>query len=431
MKKRVILLCLALAALVALAAGAAMAESKIQLRWFLRWDPTRVQTVATPVEKDYEASHPNIDIVVESPTSSANEYWTRLQTMVAGGSPPDVLYPATYMAQILAQNNQLLDLSSLMKYMDTRAYDRRILSLYKYGNKVIGLPIDRAALVLFYNQDLFDKAGVAYPKDNMTWEELIQLAKKLTKDTNGDGRNDQWGMHLDSDIYWQVVLYHLTGKNVFDDLAKPTKFLLKDPKAIQALQFYADMINKDRIAARPSERANQSDTFPAGNTAMILNGHWRVPTYLPLKFKWNCVTIPTGKFKANRADGSCFSIAKGSKHPKEAWEFVKYLAGTNGAGVKKLLEAQQMVPALTALQSSDLFLKAPDGNPGLNKKAFLAFGNNLISCYQPMNTTYDLVRNTLNTEFNKLWEGQITAAEAVKNVTPAIEKIINEYNAGI
>lgn len=427
MKKRVFLWVIALFALGALLAGTLAAAEPVTLRWYMRWDSVRVENVAKPIIADYEKAHPDIKITLEN-ISSGTEYSAKLLTMAAAASLPDVFYPNTCDLQVLASRGAVLDLNPLMKYMDLRAYDRRILDLYRYKSGVYGLPIDRAALAICYNKDMFDEAKVPYPTKEMTWDEFIAMAKKLTKDKDGDGRIDQWGVHLDTDIYWQIVLYHMTGKNMYDDLYKPTKFLMKEPAGVAAMQYYADMITKHKIAPAPSQRAGIQDLLLAGSAAMNIIGHWRFPQYIAnTKLKWDIAPLPHGKYKGNRADGSCFAVAKTTKHAKEAWEFVKYLAGPDAPGVKKLLELQQMVPAITEMQSSELFLNAP-GAPKLNKKALLAYNDKLVVCYQPMTTDFKELDTIIRTEFNKVWEGQETAAEALKVIAPKIEAVLAQAN---
>ncbi|NLG85062.1 MAG: sugar ABC transporter substrate-binding protein [Firmicutes bacterium] len=425
MKKRVPLLVMSLISIAVILGSTVAAAEQITLRWFMRWDKVRLDNVAKPIIEEFQKKHPNIKIEIEN-IASGREYTTKLLTMAAGGAMPDVLYPNTCDANVLAAKGALLDLRPFMKLVDLTAYDRRILDLYRYKGGIYGLPIDRAALAIFYNKDMFDEAKVPYPTKEMTWDEFIALAKKLTKDKNGDGRIDQWGVHLETDTYWQVFLYHMTGKNMYDDLYKPTKFLMKEPKAVEAIQLYADMMLKHKIAPTPSQRAGISDLFVAGSAAMNIIGHWRVPQYIEnCKFRWDVAPLPHGPYKANRADGSCFAIGKNTKHPKEAWEFVKYLAGPDSPGVKKLLELQQMVPAITKYQKSDLFLKS---EPQINKKAFLAYSDRLVICYQPLNTDFQELDNIIRTELNKVWEGEETAAEAIKNITPKVEAVLMRSN---
>lgn len=426
MNRRIVALVI-VCALIGSMALSVCAAPKIQLRWYLRWDNARLKNVAEPIKAEYEKLHPEVEIVIEN-ISNSNEYFLKLQTMLAANSAPDVIYPATHQGYVLAANKQIIDLMPLAKKdkLDLKAYIPEVLELYKYNKKMLfGLPIDTAAIVIFYNKDMFDAAKVPYPTDDMTWEQFIEMGKKLVKDTDGDGKIDQFAFHFDTNTVWQVILYQKTGKLLFDDLYNPTKFLLTDKKQIEALQFCADMITKHKLTLTPAQRGTIGDMFMSGQAAMNIIGHWRVPTYnASVKFNWDVAALPQGgKIKANRGDGSCFAITKNSKHPQAAWEFVKYLAGPDAPGVKKLLALGQMVPAQTALTNHELYLRTP-GQRIINKKAFLVGRENLMTVYQPFTTWYNEGENALRGALVPLWEGKATAEQVVKELAPQMEALM-------
>lgn len=399
----------------------ATAASKVTLRWFLRWDQQRLKSVAEPVKEEFEKRNPNIEVIIEN-IGSGNEYWTKLQTMAAAGVAPDVVYPATHNAYALAAKSQLLDLSSFMKKdkIKEEAYFEQILDLYKYKGKVYGLPLDGAALAVYYNKDMFDAAGVAYPKADWTWEDFLATSKKLVKDTNGDGKIDQYAVHQFFS-YWPVVVWAFSGHNIYNDPRMPSKLRLDDPNALKGLQFLADMRNKHNITLSPSESRDVKDAFLAGSAAMSVIGMWRYVQYdTATKFKWGLAPLPKGKYFANRADGSCFSITKNSKNPKEAWEFVKFLAAPGAFGAKKLMELQIMTPALKDLANSEGFLK---NSRGVDKSSFLAGRKaKLFSMYDPIHPAYDKLDSITAQEMDLLWNGKVDAKTAVANLTPKINK---------
>jgi len=426
MNRRIFAIFGILCILIGMMALPTFAAAKTQLRWYLRWDSARLENVAKPVIEEYQKLHPNVEIVLEN-ISNSNEYFLKLQTMLAANSAPDVIYPATHQGYVLAANKQLVDLMPLVKKdkIDLNVYIQSVLNLYKNKKMLFGLPIDTAAFVIFYNKDMFDAAKVPYPTDNMTWEQFVEMGKKLLKDTDGDGRIDQYAFHFDTNTVWQVILYQKTGKLLFDDLYNPKKFLLKEKDQIEALQFCADMINKHKLTLAPSQRGSIGDMFMAGQAAMNIIGHWRVPTYnASVKFNWDVAALPqSGKVKANRGDGSCFAITKDCKNPQAAWEFVKYLAGPNAPGVHKLLNLGQMVPSQIALTTHEAYLRPP-GQRIINKQAFLVGRENMMTVYQPFTSWYSEAENAMRGAFVPLWEGKATAAEVVKNLAPQIEALI-------
>jgi multiple sugar transport system substrate-binding protein len=403
----------------------ATAAGKITLRWYLRWDQERLRKVAEPVKEEYEKLHPNIDIVIEN-IGSGNEYWTKLQTMAAAGVAPDVVYPATHNGYALASKGQLLDLTPFIKKdkISLDAYNEQVMDLYKIGNKVFGLPLDSAALVVFYNKDMFDAAGVPYPKEGWTWDDFLATSKKLVKDTNGDGRIDQYAFHQFYS-YWPVVVWAYSGHNIFNDPRVPTKLRLNDAKSIQALQVMADWRNVHKVCLSPSDSRDLKDMFLSGNAAMSVIGMWRWVQYdTGCQFKWGIAPLPREKYFANRADGSCFAITKNCKYPKEAWEFVKYLAAPGAVGARKMMELQQMTPALKELAESDEFLS---NKRGVNKRYFLAGRKDrLFSMYDPIHPLYDKLNSIMTQDLEQLWNGKADAKAVVASMTP---KILKELEA--
>ena len=414
---------------VALAACAAPEAPKpteakpVTLRWYMRWDQVRIDGVAKPIIEAYQKQYPNVKIEFEN-VGSGTDYWIKLQTMIAGGTAPDVIYPATHNAYALATKNALVYVDDFAKRdgIDLTKYDPAVADLYKTNNKLHCLPIDSAAVAVFYNKDMFAAAGIAAPKEGWTWDDFLATAQKLTKDTNGDGKNDQFGVDTWTS-YWPVIVWSKSGHNTFDDPRKPTKFLMDDA-AIDAIQWLGDLTNKHHVMPSSAERANITDMFLAGKAGMQIIGHWRIPQYQTVKdFKWDIAPLPMGKAQVNRADGSCFAITAQSKVPEEAWRFVKFLAGPDSMGVNMLLDLQQMVPALTDYQKSDRFLK-PVALPGVNKLPLLLGKGNLFSMYDPLTPNYDEIATAENAELGEVWNGKATAKEAVGRLVSKINDIL-------
>ena len=401
-----------------------MSEEVVTIRWSMRWDQTRVDNVALPVIEAFEAEHPNIKVEFENIGSHA-EYIQKLQTQFAAGTAPDVFYPNTPTAYAFASKGVMLILNSYIdaEGVDISKYDQNVLDLYQIGGEIHCLPIDTANLVVFYNKDMFDAAGVSYPEDGWTWDDFLATAQAVTQDVDEDGRIDQFG--VDQFVnYWPMVVWTKTGHALFDDVRNPSEFLITDQESIDAIQWLADLINVHQVMPSTEQRADISDMFVAGKAGMQIVGHWRVPRYLPnADFAWDFAPLPQEKIAANRADGSCFAVAAGSEHPDEAWEFVKFLAGPGSLGVEKLLELQQMVPAITEFQSSEAFLNPPELE-GANKEAFLAGKENLFSMYDPIHPMYAEWDALWKQELGEVWLGNATAAEAVQRMTPQVENIL-------
>jgi len=423
MKKQSIIYSLALIMVLGLFSSA---FAQTNIKWFMRWDQARVDNVATPVIEAFEAENPGITVEYEN-IGSSSDYYTKLQTTIAGGSAPDVFYPATHIAYALASKGAMLTLNDLIERdgIDMSQYEPAILDLYTIDGEVHCLPIDSANLVVYYNKDMFDAAGVAYPEAGWTWDDFLETAQALTIDENDDGRVDQFG--VDTFVnYWPMMVWSNTGHGLFDDIRNPTEYIGNDQGTIDSIQWIADLINVHGVMPSADDRADISDMFAAGKSAMNVIGHWRVPRYLAsegLNFDFAPLPIGDSGEAVNRADGSCFGISASTEHPEEAWELVKYLAAPGAAGVDLLLDLQQMTPVLSNFKSDDRFLN-PEVLPGSNKAAFLAGSENLNTMYDPIHPMYSAFDSLWKQELAEVWLGNATAEEAVESIQFQVDDLL-------
>ena len=421
MKKQSLLYVLALLLIVSLFSFGSAQD----IKWFMRWDQARVDNVAMPVIEQF-TNDTGISVEFEN-IGSSSDYYTKLQTTIAGGSAPDVFYPATHIAYALASKGAMLPLNDFIERdgIDMSQYDPKILDLYTIDGEVQCLPIDNAALVVFYNKDMFDAAGLAYPEAGWTWDDFLATAQALTFDEDGDGRNDQFGVDTFRN-YWPMVVWSNTGHGLFDDIRNPTEYIGNDQGTIDSIQFVADLINVHNVMPSDEDRADISDLFAAGKSAMQVVGHWRVPRYLDAEgINFDFAPLPLGDtgVPVNRADGSCFAISRSSDNPEAAWELVKYLAAPGAVGVNMLLDRQQMTPALAGFRADERFLN-PEALPDSNKEAFLAGAEGLQTMYDPIHPMYSAFDALWKQELGEVWIGAATAEEAVARIQVQVDDML-------
>ena len=409
------------------------AHGPVTIKWFMRWDNARIKAVAQPVIKTFEKANPDIHIELENIGKGA-AYYTKLNTLAAAGNMPDVTYLAPHMVAIYASKKAIIPIDDYMKKngINESEYYKNVINFYKQNGKLYGLPIDAAALVVFYNTDMFDSLGVPYPKKGWTWKDLRTIGKKFVKDVEGDGKIDQFAIHLRPD-YWPVYLKAETDHTVFNDYFHPTKYLMTQPESIKAFQGYCDMWLVDKIAPLPTQVQQIKDYFMAGKAGMIIVGSWNMPKYIAniKSFKWNIAPLPIGSSgkEYNRGDGSAFCVSAHSKNPDAAFKFVKFLAGPGSKGVEILLDRQQMLPALKSMAESDRFLH-PDlsltGGLKLNKEAFFFGNKNQFSMYDPISYLYEKINAVHKAELPEAWNGKVSAEVALKRAAEQINEILKE-----
>ena len=243
------------------------------------------------------------------------------------------------------------------------------LEAYKTPDGYFGLPRDFQTIVMFYNKDMFDAAGVPYPQAGWTWDDVRETAKKLTKDKDGDGKIDQYGMATDlwdMELTWSEAIWSYGGDIISADHMKT---LIGEPKAREAWQLLYDMMWKDKSMPDTTTAGQYGlDLFQAGIAAMTPIGHWVVPGYAASNFKWDVAPMPTGPAgQATSVNSAGFVMAKDSKHPDEAWKFIEYVLSP--AGQTALAELGLAIPVLKPIAESPVFLEQKTAD--INQQVFL------------------------------------------------------------
>lgn len=398
------------------------------IRWLMRWDDTRMTQIAQPLIAAFEAQQPTIRVELQNIPQS-RDYYRTLDLAFSQGDPPDLFYPSTAVAYASARQGMLLPLDDLVAadQLPLAAYDPDSLALYRTAEQGLHcLPLDRATLAVVYNKALFDASGVAYPQAPWTWDDLLTTAQQLTNDADGDGQPEQYGIDR-FDAYWPLLVWTATGQNVFDNPFAPTAFLLEEKAAIDALQWQADLSLVHGVmpsVADEESGGELADRFLSGQVAMQIVGHWRIPALLAQPdLAFDFVALPSGKFSANRSDGSCVAIARNTAHPEAAWAFAQFLAGPGGAGASLLTERQQMTPALLALQKSPAFLPPP-ALPDRNLAAFLPTTDRRFSLYDPLHPVYSRWEAAVDKALDDLWRGERNAKKVVATLADEAEEIL-------
>jgi multiple sugar transport system substrate-binding protein len=379
-------------------------------------DPSEIKSQQAVVDA-FHAVSPKITVKVT--VSDWDTYWDKLQTGIAGGDAPDVFAMDGPLFPDYQSRGVLLDLKP---YIDKSGYDLGQLADQAVGDFTtetgqFGLPRDLNVIALFYNKAMFDAAGVAYPDDTWDWAKLVENAKKLTKDTNGDGKPDQWGFYTetsDMENYWSSLVWQNGG-----DIISPDKktTLLGTDQAIGGLQFLQDLIWKEKVMPEPALFAETGDAFEQGKAAMEANGSWLVPTHLAAGIQLGIAPLPKGPAgQATSINPTGAVVFKGSKSPDAAWEFVKYLASP--AAQTKLMELKASLPANKEV------LAGPYGQSFDGAKVLAdAIGYARI---KPSFRGYNDFTTALQTELdeNVYNAPNKTAKEAIDAVLPALNEIL-------
>ncbi len=340
----------------ALALGPFAAAAQTDITFQL-WGSPQEGEVWARVAEAFHAGHPDINVKVE--VADWDSYWEKLRVLVSGGTPPDVFAMDAPLYPDWQSRGALLNLQPYLD-ADPSALDGVFpltLEAYKTKDGYFGLPRDFQAIVLYYNKDMFDAAGVAYPTDDWSWDDLRAAAKALTLDKDGNGKTDQWGFWAeayDQEPFWGSVIWSYGG-DIVD--APAGKTLIGSDAAAAGFEFIRAMWLDDKSMPTQSQLAQFGyDGFLSGISAMGVSGHWSVPDYAAAGLNFDVAPLPKGP--AGRATGvnsAGFVISARTPNPDAAWQFVKFATGE--VGQTELAKLGFAVPIRESVAKSDAYLK--------------------------------------------------------------------------
>jgi len=298
----------------------------------------------------FEKENPDIKVQLEP---VAGDYYARLLTQAAAGDAPDIIMIGDDAVPEFVGKGVFLPLEDFIKGaypLDTSIYLPNVLDPGKWEGKQWLLPKDFSPLGVYYNKKIFDQYSVAYPKDGWTWDDMLKTAQGLTKDTDGDGKTDLWGIQLTANWTTGFEYYvAAAGGRLISEDGKKFGGYMDSPETIAAVQFLADLYNKYKVAPPPADLtgwAGNNPEFENGKAAMRLFGRW---PQAGLKTNPNVdlalVGVPAGKVRANVLFWGGFGIYSKSKQPEAAWRFLRFYAGEPGAQVWK----DWALPAVTSV----------------------------------------------------------------------------------
>jgi multiple sugar transport system substrate-binding protein len=303
--------------------------------------------------QNFEDKNPNILVQLEA--VAGRDYYERLRLQLAANAAPDIMQIGDDAVPSFVAQGALVPIDDCIKKnkLDLTIYLPGLLDPGKINNKQYLLPKDYTPLGVYYNKKIFDAAGVAYPEKGWNWDDLLAAAQKLTRDENGDGTPEIWGIQLPATWttgfeYWVGAA---GGKLISEDGRKFVGYM-DSPEVIRAMQFYADLYNQYKVAPPPvdvSQFGGGNTEFENGKAAMRLFGRWPQSGLLTNQnVSLGVVAPPEDKERANILLWAGFGVASTAKKPDLACKFLTYYSGEPGAQVWK----DWALPAVTSVAES-------------------------------------------------------------------------------
>ena len=305
--------------------------------------------------------------------SDRDDLLARLSTSFAGGTPPDLfLLNYRFYGQFAARGvlepiQDRLDGSDAFAEED---FYPQALEAFRRNGELVCLPQNISSLVTYYNRDLFRQAGVPEPTAGWAWEEMVQKAVKLTRDKDGDGNIDQYGLGVEPSIIRLAPFVWSMGGELVDDEEKPTRLTLDSPEGLGALKSFFAL--RDQHLAIPSDQEREAEDeetrFLNGRLAMVLSSRRSTPSFRTITaFDWDIAPLPRHEQPAGILHSDAYCLTKDSNSKDAAWKFMEFALGPEGQRITA--RSGRTVPSLKEVAESDAFLD-PSAKPA-NSRVFL------------------------------------------------------------
>jgi len=262
----------------------------------------------------------NPDITVDVTTLPYGDYGTALQTDLAAGTQSDV-FDLEYANYAEFQANGVL---APLSVSDPSVYRESVLEAYQTDGTNYALPSSFSNVVLYYNKDLFDAAGLDYPSSDWTWAEEKDAALALTDQAAG-----VWGDHQPVSFYeFYKVLAQNGGEFLNDDR---TAVAFNTPEGIEAAKWLVEKSGTVMPTIEQGQGTPDFDTnlFKDGKLAMMHTGIWVFGAVADVPFGWDIAVEPGNTQQASAVFSNAVGVSSGSKHVEAATKWVEFLTSSD------------------------------------------------------------------------------------------------------
>ena len=380
------------------------------------WD-VEIAPYHAPLVEGFKKANPNINVEMMDITTA--DYTQKLQIMLNGGSDVDAFWIKDGdTTKGHSARGQLADLSAYIKRdnVDLAAYNG-LAERFQMDGKIVALPVSTGYYILYYNKDIFDKAGIAYPSNDMTWTEWEQLAGRLT---SGSGENKIYGGFFHT---WNACVQNWgvqDGKNTI----MATDYSFFKPYYEMAIRMQKAGQIWDYGALRSGGIA-YAGAFLQGNVAMMPMGTWFLATITTrisageAKINWGIATLPhPAGVPAGWTVGSVtpMAINQASKNKDAAWEFIKYITGPEGA---RIYASVGQFPSRANAQT----LEAIANSPGMPAGSLEALVVKNIALDRPLEDNVLQVNQMLGEEHSLIMLGEVAVDQGLANMAKRSKEI--------
>jgi multiple sugar transport system substrate-binding protein len=363
-----------------------------------------LQTIVDAFEKE------NPDITVEVTTLPYADYGTALQTDLAAGTVSDV-FDIEYANYAQYQANGVL---AELPVENPDAYRQSLLEAYQTDGTQYALPSSFSTVVLYYNSDLFDAAGLDYPTSDWTWSDEQAAAEKLT-----DAASGVWGDHQPVSFYEFYKVLAQNGGEFLDDSG--TKVAFNSPEGIEAAQWLVGKSGTVMPTIEQGQGTPDFDTnlFKDGKLAMLHTGIWVFGAVADVPFGWDIAVEPGNTEQASAVFSNAVGVSSGSKHPEAAAKFAEFLTSSDVMVQTRLDSGWELPPISDEAQLATYLEK---GDPANRQAVFDSLDG--IALPPVVAEGQQEMQDIMTEELVEAQAGRKTVEEALSSAEERIDAVI-------
>lgn len=400
----------------------AFAQTEISVAF---WGQQSELDIYQQLKEQFEAQNPDIRVNLQQIDS--NEYEQRILIQYASGTAPDVMTIRDASSSFFARRGLFQDLTPLIEAQDfdLSDFDPATLEMYTQDGQQYGIPRSVTPIVTYYNKALFDEAGVPYPEEGWTWDDFLEAAQALTRDTDGDGTTDVWGTFMvpwDA-LFLPIVVTH--GGSILNE--EGTEATLTRPETVEAFTFANDLINTYQVAPtiEAANEMNWIDGWAQGKYAMIFQGRWATPIFLDAMenvgatFEFDVAPVPQGVERKTIQYSDALGILNTSTEPEAAFRFIAFLSSEEG---QQVLGGPRSLVVPSNLNVAETLI-SPDAMPE-NARLFLTEAEYGVA--PPQSPSFSALYEIINRHLNEVYLGLVSVEDGLAAANQEVNQMLED-----
>ncbi len=406
MFRKSVLMVFGLALLLTLAP--AMAQDPVTVRYFNFTAGSDYIDELETIIAAFEAENP--DITIEVDTAPFGDYFTLLQTDIISGDAPDVFELNYENFVTYAATGSLLDLTGL--FSEEAPYYPRALEAFSYDGVQYGLPETFSTVLMYYNLDLFDQAGVEYPTTEWTWDDARVAAEAI-----GALGDDIWGLYQPTQFWEFYKKAAQNGECEFFN-ADQTESTLNSPACVETLEMMVGLINDGIIPTQEQlSGVSDSELFHDGKIGMWVTGIWMFGAMADAEMNWDVQLEPMINQHAHHFFSNGVVVSADTDVAEAAVKWAEFLTASRTAAEVRVASSWEL-PALDQPEYFETYLAQPPEN---REAVFQALESPVTP---PVIERQQEMQDTVDALIQQVVAGELTAQEALDQAKTAVDLLV-------